>query len=287
MRRRSKEPPPSRKPGTISVVPPPDNPSVAGIGSDVGVEVILDTSGSMLQRAGGRRRIDIAKDVLRDLVARGLPAGTPLALRVLGSRSDPCGTELAVPLQPLDAGAVTALVDAIEVVEEADTPLGAAIASVPDDLAGSEGTRILLVVTDSRRSGPIPTCAAWTRPRPSGTCAVEGIDARLNIVGFGLTNKRAKSQLRRWARLGNGSTSTPREGSSSRERSDKPFPPRFGSTMRQATRWPAGRSVGCLSRCCGTYSVVVLTDPVARFDGVGQARRQCRAVVGHAGATCA
>ena len=89
-------------------------------------------------------------------------------------------------------------------VEEADTPLGAAIASVPDDLAGSEGTRILLVVTDSREVWPHPDLCGMDPAAAIGNLRRE-IDARLNIVGFGLTNKRAKSQLRRWARLGNGS----------------------------------------------------------------------------------
>ena len=112
----------------MSVVAPPDAPSVGAIGQDVGVEIILDTSGSMLRRSRGERRIDSAKQVLNELVTEGLPAGTPVALRVLGDRDDPCGTRLAVPLQPLDPARVTELVEGIEVVQEADTPLGAAIA---------------------------------------------------------------------------------------------------------------------------------------------------------------
>jgi hypothetical protein len=223
----------------------------------------------MLRRAGGRRRIDIAKHVLGDLVEQVLPAGTPLALRVLGSRADPCGTELAMSLRPLDARAVRQLVDGIEVVQEADTPLGAAIASVPDDLAGSEGTRILLVVTDSQEVWPHPDLCGMDPAVAIRNLRRRGIDARLNIVGFGLSNKRAKSQLRRWARLGNGSYFDAKGGE------------QLARAIRQAVTAPfriydaAGNEVASgtvggspVPVPPGTYSVVVLTEPVARFDGV-------------------
>jgi Ca-activated chloride channel family protein len=263
------EPPASRKPGTISVVPPPDDPSVAAIGSDVGVEIILDTSGSMLRRAGGRRRIDVAKEVLADLVERQLPIGTPVALRVLGSRDDPCGTSLAVPLQPLDPAAVTALVNGIEVVQEADTPLGAAIAAVPDDLAESAGTRILLVITDSQEVWPHRDLCGMDPAVAIRNLGRRGIDARLNIVGFGLTNRRAKTQLRRWARLGNGSYFDARNndqlGRAIRQAVSAPFRVYDAAGNEVASGTVGGSPVPVPP---GTYSVVVLTDPVARFDGV-------------------
>ena len=59
------------------------------IADDVGVEIILDTSGSMLEKVRRRTRIDIAKDALRDLVTERLPAGTPVALRIFGGGQDP------------------------------------------------------------------------------------------------------------------------------------------------------------------------------------------------------
>ena len=70
-------PPPA--PGSLAVVAPEeaDGTRSAVIGPDVAVEIVLDTSGSMLERFGGERRIDIAKRVLADLVRRDLPTGLP------------------------------------------------------------------------------------------------------------------------------------------------------------------------------------------------------------------
>ena len=128
----------AQEPGHISVGIAPGSGMSVVAGKDVAVEVILDTSGSMLKKVGKQSRIAVAKAVLRDLVTDTLPRGAPMAVRVFGSRSDVCATRLAVPLGPLDPDAVTALVDRIKVVQEADTPLGQAIAAVATDLATTQ-----------------------------------------------------------------------------------------------------------------------------------------------------
>ena len=52
------------------MVPPRDasGAELSAISPEVGVEIILDTSGSMLTSLRGERRIDLAKEVLADLV---------------------------------------------------------------------------------------------------------------------------------------------------------------------------------------------------------------------------
>ena len=163
------KPPESAKPGSITVASPADGST--SISPDVGVEIILDTSGSMLKQIKGKRRIDLAKSVLADVVNNRLPAGAPVAVRVLGDAADVCGTNLIVPLGPLDATAVEGKVNGIDVVQAADTPLGQALRSVPDDLAGSTGTKIVLLITDSEEIWPdTATCAGRTRSPPSATC---------------------------------------------------------------------------------------------------------------------
>jgi hypothetical protein len=52
------------------------------------VEIILDASGSMLQRMGKQRRINVAKQTLTRLTASRIPAGTPFAIRVFGRELD-------------------------------------------------------------------------------------------------------------------------------------------------------------------------------------------------------
>jgi hypothetical protein len=50
------------------------------------VELILDASGSMLQRMEGRRRIEIARDVLSDLVSQTIPKARRWPAGALGTR---------------------------------------------------------------------------------------------------------------------------------------------------------------------------------------------------------
>ena len=77
-------------------------------------EIILDASGSMLQRQNGERRIEIARRTLARLVADTIPAGTGFALRVFGNReADACRSDLEIPLGPLDVAAASAVINAI------------------------------------------------------------------------------------------------------------------------------------------------------------------------------
>jgi Mg-chelatase subunit ChlD len=261
------EPPASREPGAITVRSPQDG--AVTLSPDVGVEIILDTSGSMLKEIKGRPRIELAKAVLRDLVTERLPAGAPVAVRVLGDRQDVCGTDLVVPLAPLDPASVVTRVDGIEVVQEADTPLGQALRSVPGDLEGSEGTKIVLLITDSEEVWPHPDLCGEDPAAAIRELRGRGIDARLNIVGLQVDAKKATQQLRRWARLGNGSFFAAKDGE------------QLGKLIRTAVSAPfrildpAGNEVASgtvdgsgVPVPPGTYSVVVLTDPVVRFDDV-------------------
>lgn len=185
----------SPAPGTIQVVRP-ENGGEGG--SAAAVELILDTSGSMLQPLEGQRRIDIARDVLGELVAKTIPPGTPLALRVFGDTPESCETLLAAPLQPLDPAAMAGQITGLDAVDGVNTPIGAALAQVANDLQGVEGSKIVVLVTDGEETcGGDPAAALRD-------IAAQGIDARVNIVGFAVADDALKAQFREWAHLGNG-----------------------------------------------------------------------------------
>jgi hypothetical protein len=256
------EPPPSREPGTIAIRSAADG-STAAIAPDVGVEIVLDTSGSMLERIGRRRRIEVAREALRDLVTERLPAGTPVALRIFGDGEDACGSRLAVPLGPLDPASMAAFVDALEVDRETSTPIAAALARVPDDLAGTSGTRVVLLITDGEETcdGDVEAAIRDLERR--------GIDARVNIVGFTVRERRIRRDMQAWARLGGGSYFDARGAED------------LGRAMAQAVRAPfrvldeAGNEVASgtldgepVEVDPGTYSILVLADPVVRFDAI-------------------
>jgi hypothetical protein len=223
----------------------------------------------MLQDLGGRRRIDVAKAVLRDLVNQRLPAGTPVALRVLGTRAQPCQTELAVPLGPLDPQAITELVDPIAVDQRADTPIGAALRAVADDLAGTTGSRIVLLITDSEEVWPHRDLCGLDPSRAVRELGRRGIDAHLNIVGLAVKNKRARSQMVRWARLGAGSYFDARNPEQLNRAvataASAPFQV-FDVTGAQVA---SGTVNGApIELPPGTYRVVVLTEPEVVFEAV-------------------
>jgi hypothetical protein len=186
----------SPAPGTIQVVRAGAGGGESGAAP--AVELILDTSGSMLEALEGQRRIDIARTVLSQLVAETIPPGTPLALRVFGDTPESCETSLAAPLQPLDPGAMAGLIDGLAAIDGVKTPIGASLQAVAGDLQGAAGPKIVVLVTDGEETcGGDPAAAIRA-------LAAQGIDARINIVGFAVNDEALKAQFREWAHLGNG-----------------------------------------------------------------------------------
>ncbi len=148
------------------------------------VEVIFDASGSMgSPLASGESRIDVAKAVLRDFVATGLPEGTPFALRAFGHITpNSCETRLDVPLAPLDRTGALNAIGAIEPKLFSQTPLAASLAAVADDLAGATGPKAVLLLTDGIESCDGDPQAAIEALRNAG------VDVQIAIVSLGLQN---------------------------------------------------------------------------------------------------
>ena len=164
-----------------------------------GIEIILDASGSMLQRIDGRRRIEIARDTLTRLL-NVIPEGTGFALRVFGHReTDSCRTDLEIPLGPLNAAAVTRTISGVNAMNLARTPIGASIAHVRTDLAGATGQRILIVLTDGEETCDGDAAAEIAALRDLGW------DIRVNIVGFAIDDTDLEQTFESWAAAGNGS----------------------------------------------------------------------------------
>ena len=179
-------------PGYLSVDQPESAPGHA-------VELILDASGSMLQRLGGKRRIDIARDVLVSLVEQTIPAGTPVALRVFGHRKpDACDTELLVPLAPLERRRVSGAIRGTEAKNLAKTPIGVSLLEVPQDLASASGPKLVILLTDGEETCDGDPASAIRDLKEAG------IDARLNVVGLAIDDEALKAEFESWARLGGG-----------------------------------------------------------------------------------
>ena len=183
------------EPGALEVIASAD--ALSGLGA---IEVILDASGSMLARIDGVQRIAIAKEVLSDVVAEILPAGTPFALRVFG-QGEPgsCETELVAPVAPLDPVAAIELIDPVQPTNLAKTPIGESLARVADDLAGIAGPRLIILLTDGEETCDGDPAAEIDALRDAG------FDVRINIVGFAIDDAELSATFNAWATAGGGS----------------------------------------------------------------------------------
>lgn len=168
-------------------------------GPSVAVSVILDASGSMLQRIGGERRIDVAKEVLRELGENILPEGLPVSLRVFGHDAPgSCESELFLPLQPLDRVAFAAAVDRVQSVNRARTSIAASLRATFSDFGTARGSRIVVLITDGEE-----TCGGDPLTE-IGRLREEGVDVRLNIVGFAIDDPALRQTFEAWADAGAG-----------------------------------------------------------------------------------
>jgi hypothetical protein len=162
------------------------------------VEIILDASGSMLQKLGGERRIDIAKRTLNKLVGVTIPRGTPFAFRVFGREVDSCQTDLDVAVAPLDPAAVQQRIGALVAKNGAKTPIGASLEKAADDLKGVSGEKLIVLVTDGEETCGGDPAAAIAALRKAG------VTTRVSIVGFALDDQKLAATFRRWSDAGGG-----------------------------------------------------------------------------------
>jgi Mg-chelatase subunit ChlD len=162
------------------------------------VEIILDASGSMLQKLGGERRIDIAKRTLTKLVGSTIPAGTPFAFRVFGREVDSCQTDLDVPVSPLNTAAVQQRIGALVAKNGAKTPIGESLVKAADDLKSVTGEKLIVLVTDGEETCGGDPAAAIANLRKAG------VTTRVSIVGFALDDATLAATFRRWSDAGGG-----------------------------------------------------------------------------------
>ncbi len=180
------------EPGKIAVTQAP------GAKNSGAVELILDASGSMLQKLGATRRIDIARQTLTKLTTSTIPAGTPFALRVFGREVDSCQTDLDVPVSPLNPSAVGQRIAALNAKNGAKTPIGASLARVADDLKAVKGEKLVVLITDGEETCGGDPAAEIEKLRKAG------IGTRVSIVGFALDDQKLASTFQRWSDLGGG-----------------------------------------------------------------------------------
>ena len=228
------------------------------------VEIVLDASGSMLQRMDGERRIAIARDVVAELVTETLDGRSRFALRAFGHRNpDECFTDRLLPLAPLNRDAVIAAIGGIEAKNLARTPIGDALRGVADDLRGVEGERLVVLVTDGEE-----TCDGDPGAEIAGLVETHA-ETRVHIVGFAIDDQALMGQFRRWAKSGRGRYFPANSRVELSQALSEALSPRF--VIFDANDNPVAEGVsgqGPVALPPGRYTIEVTSQPPRRLEAI-------------------
>ncbi|MFH0782315.1 MAG: VWA domain-containing protein [Pseudomonadota bacterium] len=158
---------------------------------------ILDASGSMGAQIQGKMKIDIAKQVLVDLI-KDLPSGVNVGLVAYGHRqkADCNDVEELAPLEPLDRESLATKIKALDHMGK--TPLTLSVKIVAESLRTLEDETTIILVSDGEETCEGDPCAMVKELKASGIKFV------MHVIGFDVTDKE-KAQLSCLAEAGGGS----------------------------------------------------------------------------------
>lgn len=154
------------------------------------LEIILDGSGSMAGKIGGRTKMEIAKQSLLKLTRELAPRkDLALALRVYGHQSprekkDCRDTRLEIPFGRVDPGRVKSLLG--KITPRGYTPLAFSLEQAAQDFdLKVQRVRTVILITDGLETCEGDPC------RAAREMAGKGIDITLHVIGFGLKKGEA------------------------------------------------------------------------------------------------
>lgn len=159
------------------------------------VQLIFDASGSMLKPMEGGRRIEVARNMVEQVLESHIPDHVPVALRAFGhTEPHSCATELLVPAASGSHALVRDSMAEIQAVNLARTPLADSLFAVTDDLAAyADQPRLVVMLTDGEETCDGNLQDAIERLQASG------IEITLNIVGLEIDDPSLQAQFSRLA----------------------------------------------------------------------------------------
>ncbi len=175
----------------------------APAGENLPILFVLDASGSMLIELEDRTRLDVAFDVIEQVV-NTLPDDAEVGLRVYGHRYRSFGderaraavdSELLIPVGPLDREAFIRTVRSINA--RGATPLAHTIEQIPRDLRGLDRPRVIVLTdgVESFRRDPVAKSRALRQQHP---------DMEYIVIGFMIDQMVDRENLRGMADGGEG-----------------------------------------------------------------------------------
>ncbi|MEX0970083.1 MAG: VWA domain-containing protein [Paracoccaceae bacterium] len=139
--------------------------------------VVLDVSNSMWGQIGGISKIEIAREVIGDLVAE-LPQSTRIGLVAYGHREKAscADIETVLPVGPLNAQQFSAAVNAL--VPRGRTPLTDAVRHAAREMGWQDTPARIILVSDGLESCDADPCAL------ARELEAAGVDFTAHVVGF-------------------------------------------------------------------------------------------------------
>ncbi len=155
--------------------------------------IILDTSSSMLEVIDGEVKIDVAKNVIVDLL-NNLPETAIVGVREFGG----CGrSELIAPVGPMNRSLLQSEILALD--PAGATPIAYALQQTQADLTNIAKPQLVLLISDG-----METCGGDPVQAAKDLIGL-GYDLKMHIVGFDITrNVAARDQLIEIAQATNG-----------------------------------------------------------------------------------
>ena len=164
--------------------------------TEANVLFVLDVSGSMWGRVGGREKIVVAREAMADVLA-DLPSYIAVGLVAYGHRSaDDCeDIEVVAAVGTQSAAALAESIRGLQ--PRGQTPLSRALLAAFDEVSGLPGPAHVVLVSDGSESCGGDPCALVRDLRAAGS------RVSYHVVGFAVTAEE-RSQLECIAGAGRG-----------------------------------------------------------------------------------
>ncbi|MEM1140987.1 MAG: VWA domain-containing protein [Pseudomonadota bacterium] len=161
------------------------------------VVYILDASNSMWGQIEGTAKIETARSVMGDLLSNASP-GTQIGLIAYGHRSEGECSDIEI-LANVGQASTVALKDSLAGLQpKGKTPIAGALQEAKELLAGREGKRNIVLISDGIETCGGDPCAI------AAELAADGVGTKVHAVGFDV-DSAAREQLECIAEKGQGS----------------------------------------------------------------------------------
>ncbi len=182
---------------------------LAAAGPSARVVLVLDASGSMWGQIEGRSKIEIARQVIRELLEDWDP-DVHLGLVVYGHRreGDCADIESLIPPGAVDPARVVAAVEAVN--PKGKTPLSDAVIRAAQELRYEQEKATVILVSDGKETCDRDPCQVARELEEAG------VDFTAYVIGFDVAEEDALAQLRCLAETTGGEFTSARDAGSLR-----------------------------------------------------------------------